>query len=410
MKTTTRSAARTAPDIPALVILAGCTVALMTFGPRSAFGLFQLDMLAERGWDRSTFGLAVAIQNLMWGAGQPVFGAIADRYGTWRVLALSGALYAAGLYLTAVADAPVWLHVGGGVLVGLGIAAGSFSIVMAAFARRVPPESRVIVFGMGTAAGSAGMFVFTPLAQGLIGNYGWSDALVIMSALMLLIPLIALPLRGDPKATAGAGAEFEQSIAEALGEAFRSQSYLLLTAGFFVCGFQVAFITAHFPAYVGDMGLEARWAVWGLMLIGFFNIIGSLASGIIGQRYSKPYFLALIYLGRSVLVAWFLLTPISPMTVVVFGSVMGLLWLSTVAPTNALVATFFGTRYLGMLGGMVFFSHQIGSFLGVWLGGVLYDRTGSYDAVWWIGVGLGVFAAIVHWPIRDEAVKRPATA
>ena len=399
---------RTGPDIPALVVLAGCTVALMTFGPRSAFGLFQLDMLADRGWDRSTFGLAVALQNLMWGAGQPFFGAIADKHGTWRVLALSAVLYASGLYLTAVADAPIWLHVGGGVLVGLGIAAGSFSIVMAAFARRVPPEARVIVFGMGTAAGSAGMFVFTPLAQGLIDAYGWSDALVVLSAIMLLIPLVALPLRGDPRGNAGAAVEFEQSIAEALREALRSQSYLLLTAGFFVCGFQVAFITAHFPAYIGDKGLAPVWAVWGLMLIGFFNIIGSLASGLIGQRYSKPYFLALIYLGRSALVTWFLLVPISPTTVIVFAALMGLLWLSTVAPTNALVATFFGTRYLGMLGGLVFFSHQIGSFLGVWLGGVLYDRTGSYDVVWWLGVGLGLFAAVVHWPIREEAVVRPA--
>ena len=401
---------RSDPGIPILIVIAGCTIALMTFGPRSAFGLFQLDMLNDRGWDRSTFGLAVAIQNLMWGVGQPFFGAIADRYGTWRVLALASVLYAAGLYITGVGEAPIWLHIGGGVLVGLGIAAGSFGIIMAAFARHVAPERRVVVFGMGTAAGSAGMFVFPPLSQGLIANYGWSDALIVLSAIMLLIPLIALPLRGDPSKTAKAGAQFEQTIAQALREALSSKSYLLLTSGFFVCGFQVAFITAHFPAYLGDLGLEARWAVAALALIGFFNIIGSLASGVIGQRYSKPYFLALIYLGRSVLVAWFLLVPTSPTTVVVFASLMGLLWLSTVAPTNALVATFFGTRYLGMLGGLVFFSHQVGSFLGVWLGGVLYDRTGSYDVVWWLGVGLGLFAAVVHWPIRDEAVARPAHA
>ena len=399
-----------ASAIPVAIVVAGCTIALMTFGPRSAFGLFQLDMLQDRGWDRATFGLAVAIQNLMWGAGQPIFGAIADRYGTWRVLTLAAILYAAGLYLTAVAEAPVWLHVGGGVLVGLGIAAGSFGIIMAAFARRVAPERRVIVFGMGTAAGSAGMFVFPPLSQALIAEYGWSDALVWLSAIMLLIPLVALPLRGDPRKTAAAGAEFEQTIAEALREAFGSSSYLLLTAGFFVCGFQVAFITAHFPAYLGDKGLAPAYAVWALMLIGLFNIVGSLASGVIGQRYSKPYFLALIYLGRSILVAWYLLTPITGTTTIVFAVLMGLLWLSTVAPTNALVATFFGTRYLGMLGGIVFFSHQIGSFLGVWLGGVLYDRTGSYDVVWWLGVGLGLFAAAVHWPIREAPAARPLPA
>ncbi len=392
--------------LPWLIIACGCTIALMTFGPRSAMGFFQLPMLAEKGWDRQTFGLAMAIQNLFWGLATPFFGAVADRYGSWRVLALSAIFYSSGLVTMAFADTPLWLHIGGGVLVGLGIAAGSFGIVLAAFARNVAPERRSLVFGFGTAAGSGGMFVFAPLSQGLIDAYGWHDALVWLGALMLVVPLLAIPLRGNSASGSHSQVEVEQSMGAALREAFGHQSYLLLTAGFFVCGFQVAFITAHFPAYLGDIGIEARYAVIALALIGFFNIIGSLASGFIGQRYSKPIFLALIYVGRSILVTAFLLLPQTPASVIVFSILMGLLWLSTVPPTNSLVAIMFGTRHLGMLGGIVFFSHQIGSFMGVWLGGYLYDIYGSYDAVWWLGVALGLFAAVVHWPIR-EATARP---
>ncbi|MCT8998935.1 MFS transporter [Chelativorans intermedius] len=398
------------PAFPWLIIICGCIIAAMTFGPRSAMGFFQLPMLEEKGWDRTTFGLAMAIQNLLWGVGQPVFGAIADRFGTWRVLALSGLLYAAGLLLMATADTPFMLHVGGGVLVGLGVAAGSFSIVLAAFARNVPAENRSLVFGIGTAAGSAGMFLFAPISQGLIDAFGWSDTLIYMSAAMLIIPVLAIPLTGNASSARIRQVEFEQSFAAALREAFGHRSFVLLVSGFFVCGFQVAFITAHFPAYIGDIGIDARYAVIALALIGFCNIIGSLASGFIGQRYPKQIFLALIYIGRSVAVTAFLLLPQTPTSVVVFAIVMGLLWLSTVPPTNALVAVMFGTRYLGMLGGIVFFSHQVGSFLGVWLGGYLYDQFGSYDPVWWLGVALGIFAAIVHWPIEEKPVDRPAIA
>jgi MFS family permease len=396
--------------MPWLIIIAGSLVAVMTFGPRSAMGFFQLPMLADRGWDRSTFGLAMAVQNLCWGLSQPFFGALADKYGTGRVVVMSGVLYALGLLMMAHASAPIWLHIGGGVLVGTAIGAGSFSVILSAFARNVTPEQRSMAFGIGTAAGSAGMFLFAPLSQGLISAVGWSDGLVYMSIMMLIVPLLAYPLRGNASSGSQSKAQYEQTVAAALKEALTHKSYLLLTTGFFVCGFQVAFITAHFPAYLGDIGIEARYAVIAMALIGFFNIIGSLAAGVIGQRYSKPYFLALIYIGRSIAVTAFLLLPQSPTSVVIFAAVMGLLWLSTVPPTNGLVAIMFGTRHLGLLGGLVFLSHQIGSFLGVWMGGYLYDRFGTYDQVWWLGVILGLFAAVVHWPIREKAVERPAVA
>ena len=396
------------PTMPWLIIIAGSLVAVMTFGPRSAMGFFQLPMLADRGWDRSTFGLAMAVQNLCWGLSQPFFGALADKYGTGRVIVMSGVLYALGLLMMAHASAPIWLHIGGGVLVGTAIGAGSFSVILSAFARNVTPEQRSMAFGIGPAAGSAGMFLFAPLSQGLISAVGWSDGLVYMSIMMLIVPLLAYPLRGNANSGTQSKAQYEQTVAAALKEALTHKSYLLLTTGFFVCGFQVAFITAHFPAYLGDIGIEARYAVIAMALIGFFNVIGSLAAGVIGQRYSKPYFLALIYIGRSIAVTAFLLLPQSPTSVVIFAAVMGLLWLSTVPPTNGLVAIMFGTRHLGLLGGLVFLSHQIGSFLGVWMGGYLYDRFGTYDQVWWLGVILGLFAAVVHWPIREKAVDRPA--
>jgi MFS family permease len=405
-----KSALQKPAAFPWLIIVSGCLIAMIGFGPRSVMGFFQLPMLQDTGWDRTTFGLAMALQNLFWGLGQPFFGAIADKYGTWRVLLLSAVLYALGLVTMATADAPVWLHIGGGVLVGLAVAAGSFGVILAAFARNVEPQQRSFAFGLGTAAGSAGMFVFAPISQGLIDSLGWSDALVVLAIIMLAIPVLAVPLRGNSSSGSQKQTDVDQSIAAALREAFGHQSYLLLTAGFFVCGFQVAFITAHFPAYLGDIGIDASYAVTAIALIGFFNIIGSIASGIIGQRYSKPIFLALIYIGRSIAVTAFLLLPQTGFSVIVFSVAMGLLWLSTVPPTNSLVAIMFGTRYLGMLGGIVFFSHQIGSFLGVWLGGYLYDQFGTYEPVWWLGVALGLFAAVVHLPIAEKPVARPVLA
>ena len=369
-------------------------------------GFFQLPILQDTGWDRSTFGFAIALQNLCWGIGQPFFGAIADRYGTWRVVTVGAILYIVGLVTMAFAATPLWLYIGGGVLVGLGVAACSFGVILAAMARLVGPEKRSLAFGLGTAAGSAGMFLYAPISQGLIDALGWSDSLLVFCVILLIIPVLAIPLRGNSSASNIAGAEIEQSISEALKEAFAHKSYLLLASGFFVCGFQVAFIAAHFPAYISDLGIEARWAVVAISLIGFFNIFGSLASGFIGQYYSKRILLALIYFARSIAFTVFLLVPATPTTIVIFSIVIGILWLSTVAPTNGLVAVMFGTRYLGMLGGIVFFSHQLGSFLGIWMGGVLYDQTGSYNLVWWLGMVLGLIAAVVHWPIKEEAVVR----
>jgi MFS family permease len=404
MAAETRSGSTT--QIPWLIIICGCLIAALTFGPRSAMGFFQLPMLAEKGWDRTTFGLAMAIQNLAWGLGQPIFGAMADKFGTWRMLALSAVLYSLGLFLMANADSPLMLHVSGGILVGLGVAAGSFSIVMAAFARNVSPDRRSFVFGLGTAAGSAGMFAFAPISQAMISSYGWSDTLVYMSIAMLVIPLLAIPLIGNARSGSVNAGNYDQTIAEALREALGHRSYMLLTTGFFVCGFQVAFITVHFPPYIRDLGIDAKYAVLALACIGFFNVIGSLISGFVAQRYPKQQFLAWIYIGRSIVTGAFLLLPQTPFTVIAFSVLMGLLWLSTVPPTNGLVAVMFGTRYLAMLGGIVFLSHQIGSFLGVWLGGYLYDQFGTYDPVWWLGVALGIFAALVHWPIKEAPVPR----
>lgn len=391
-----------------LIIVCGCAIALLAFGPRSAMGFFQEPILDAKGWTSATFGLAIALQNLFWGLGQPVFGALADRFGAYKSLAAGGIIYALGLYIMGIADTPIWLHIGGGILVGLGVAAGSFGIILAVFARNVSEEKRSMVFGVGTAAGSAGMFLFSPLTATLIKSFGYSHALTILAALMMLIPFLAIPLFGSAKDAKMSKAMVEQTIGHALNEAFRHRSFLLLVAGFFVCGFQVAFITAHFPRFLSDLDIQPSYAIAAISLIGLFNIIGSLASGVIGQKYSKPYFLSLLYIGRSIAITIFLLVPITPLTVIIFSIVMGLLWLSTVAPTNALVAIMFGTRHLGMLAGLVFFSHQVGSFLGVYYGGVLRDTTGSYDVVWWLGVALGIFAAIVHWPIKEAPVERLA--
>lgn len=408
MRADTSPAARSLTIALPVVIVAGCLISLISFGPRSVMGLFLAPMTEAREWSREIFALSIAIQNIVWGIGQPIAGAFADRYGAGRVIAIGGLIYAGGLALMAWAPSPMWLNLSAGLMMGVGMAAASFAIVLAAFSRRVPPEKRSIVFGIGTAAGSMGQFLFAPFGLALIQTFGWAQALLVLAAVLLAIPILAIALAGRP--TAPGQVVREQSIREALGEAFVYRSYLLLTAGFFVCGFHVAFITTHLPPYIVDIGLDPRIGAWSLALIGLFNVIGSLASGMIGQHHSKPILLSLIYLSRAVAIALFLLIPATPVTVLIFAAVMGLLWLSTVPPTSALVAIMFGPKHLAMLMGFVFFSHQVGAFLGVWLGGRLFDQTGSYEVVWWLGAALGVFAAIVHWPIQERPAYEPAAA
>ena len=396
--------------MPWLIIVAGSLIAVLTFGPRSAMGFFQLPMLADTGWDRSTFGLAMAVQNLSWGLGQPIFGALADRYGTGRMLALSGVLYAVGLILMATGTSIVGLYIGGGVLVGLAVAAGSFGVILSAFARNVTPQQRSFAFGIGTAAGSAGMFLFAPLSQGLISTYGWSDSLVIMAGLMLLVPLLAYPLRGNASSGTQSQAEFKQTTGEALREAFGHQSYLLLVSGFFVCGFQLVFIGTHFPAYLNDRGLGLDIGASALALIGLFNIFGSYLFGLSGDFWRRKYVLSGIYAARAVVVLLFLALPLSPLTALLFAGAMGFLWLGTVPLTSGLIGQIFGVRYLSTLYGIVFLSHQLGSFCGAWLGGYAFDRTGSYDGVWIATFLLAAAAALIHLPIRDAALPRPQPA
>jgi len=392
----------------ALIIVAGCLISLLTLGIRSAFGLFLDPMSSELGWGRETFALAIAFQNLLWGLGQPFAGAIADRYGSGRVLAAGGTLFAGGIVLMAHAGTPAGLYLSGGVMIGLGLAGASFSIVLAAIGRVVPEEKRSWAFGLTTAAGSLGQFLFAPVGQAFIAAYGWSTALVLIALFAVSIVPLAAALTGRGGG-AGPGA-VDQSIGEALREAGGHSGYRYLTAGFFVCGFHVTFIQTHLPAYVSDLGLAAAVGAWALALVGLFNIAGSYLSGILGGRYSKKYLLSFLYFARAVAIAVFVSVPPSQTSVLVFAAVIGVLWLSTVPLTSALVAQIFGPRYMATLFGIVFFSHQIGAFLGVWLGGKVFDLVGSYDLVWWISVALGIVAGLLHWPIDERRVARLAEA
>jgi MFS family permease len=393
---------------PAVILVCGCLISVFTFGPRSTFGFFLQPMSQELGWGRDVFALAVAIQNLLNGVGQPFAGAVADRFGTLRALIVGALLYAAGLVLMSYATTPGMLHLSVGVLIGFGLSGASFPIVLAAFGKILPESWRSIAFGIGTAAGSFGQFLFSPLAVALLGTVGWHQTLLIFAVIVLLVLPLAFVVS---TATAGnSAAAIPQSFRQALGEAFGHGSYVLLILGFFTCGFHVAFITTHLPPYLVDKGLDAKWGGWVIAFIGLFNIIGSIAAGVLGSRLPKRYLLSTIYALRAVTIAAFLLVPLTPASALTFGAAMGILWLSTVPLTSGLVALMFGVRYMATLFGFVFFSHQVGSFIGVWLGGILYERTGSYDVVWWLGVGLGIFAALVHLPIRERPVERLAAA
>jgi len=395
---------------PYLIVTAGCLMAILSFGPRATLGFFLQPMTQELSVGRDVFALAIAVQNLLWGAALPFVGAIADRYGTLLPLTIGGLIYSAGLALMAYSTSPAMLHASTGVLLGFGLAGASFTLVLAAFGKLLPESWRTISFGIGTAAGSFGQFLFSPLAVGLIESVGWHNTLLVFAGMVLLIIPLAFMVATSPQDSGQAGAARPQSFREALGEAFGHRSYVLLVIGFFTCGFHVAFITVHLPPYLVDKGLEAKWGGWVIALIGLFNIIGSISAGILGSRLPKRYLLSAIYTLRAVAIAAFLLVPISPTTALVFGAAMGVLWLSTVPLTSGLVALMFGLRYMATLFGFVFFSHQVGSFIGVWLGGYLYERTGSYDVVWWLSVGLGIFAALVNLPIVEKPVARLAPA
>jgi MFS family permease len=390
-----------------VIVLCGCLIGIVSFGARAGFGLFLTPISTEFQWGREVFALSIAIQNLVWGAAQPFAGMLADKYGSGRVLVVGAFIYAGGVALMAYSSDPWQMHMTAGVLVGLGTAFASFMIVMATMARKVTPKWRTLVMGIATASGSIGQFTMVPLGQAFLKAYGWQTALLLLAAILLLIIPLASTVTGKGAATPGMR---DQSVREAFGEAFGHKSYNLLVAGFFVCGFHVAFILVHMPAYIVDKGLPPETGATALAFVGLFNIVGSLGAGYLGGKFSKKYWLAAIYLARSAAITLFVLLPTTVLTVHMFAAAMGLLWLSTVPLTSGLVAQFFGLRYMAMLFGFVFFSHQVGSFIGVWLGGKLYDSYGTYDVVWWLSVALGIAAAVVHLPIREAPAPRLAPA
>jgi len=389
------------------VLLCGAAIVTLSMGIRHGFGLFLQPITMERGWTRETFAFAIAVQNLAWGLAGPFAGALADRYGAFKVIIVGSLFYAAGLVLMAVSTSGLGFTGSAGLLLGMAQSGTTYAVIYGVIGRNVAPEKRSWAMGVAAAAGSFGQFLMVPVENWLIGGFGWQSALFILGCLSLAIVPLAFGLR-EPKQPAPAG--HQQSIGAAVREAFAYPSFQLLMAGYFVCGFQVVFIGVHMPSYLKDSGLSPNVATTALALIGLFNVIGTYAAGSLGQRLPKKYILSSIYALRSLAIVVFLAVPLTPWSVYVFSAVMGVLWLSTVPPTNAVIAQIFGVQYLSMLGGFVFFSHQIGSFLGVWLGGLLYDRTGSYDVVWWLSIALGIFAAAVNLPVKERAILRPGAA
>ncbi len=393
---------------PTSVLVAGCIILCIGLGVRSGFGLFLQPMSLDNGWGRETFSLAMAVQNLLWGVFGPFAGGIADRYGAGRVVVICGIAYVLGLVVMAFTDSPLALHVGSGFLIGLALSGSTFAVVLAVIGRITPPEKRSTALGIAVAAGSFGQFAILPISQLLISSFDWRNALFGLALLAALIVPLAFFTSGKAAPHAGP----QQSLAEALREATRERGFHLLFWGFFVCGFHIAMLTVHLPSYVTDNGLKPEQGMIALALIGLCNMIGSFTSGWLGGRYSKKYLLSGIYALRAVAILLLISFPLSPLTLYAFAVIIGFLWLSTVPLTNGLVLQIFGMRYAGMLGGVVFLGHQIGSFIGVWLAGYLYDQTGSYQGALVISVGLGVFAAIVNLPVNEKplAQRRPAAA
>ncbi len=394
---------------PAIIIACGCMLSFIAFGVRSGTGLFLTPISQELGWGREVFALSIALQMLIWGACVPIAGAVSDKYGSGRVLATGTILYAAGFALMSYSSEPWHMHLTAGALVGMGLAGTSFTIVLSVMARMVKPERRTFVVGLGTAVTSLGQFAILPLGQGFITAYGWHTAAIILGGIALcMLPFTAV-VRGNGRPPAGT---YDQPLGHALGEAFAHRSYVLIAIGFFVCGFQLFFILNHLPSYLSDNGIPPWVASWTLAMVGLANVAGGILAGVAGARWPghKRITLAVIYFARSVFTLLFILLPLTPATSIVFGGLMGLLWLSTVPLTQGLIAQFFGLRWLATLFGIAFFSHQVGGFLGVWLGGLLFDLYKSYDIVWWLNIALGVFAAAVHIPIREVPSARLAAA
>lgn len=384
-------------------IIAGSIILHLSFGIRTSFGLFLTPISQDFGWGREVFAFSMAIQNLLWGLGQPFAGAFADRFGARRVVLVSIVMYLLGLWLMANTTTVMTLNISVGVMIGFALSGTAFGLVIAAVGKVTPPENRSMALGIVAAAGSSGQLLMVPIGQAFLTAYGWNVAIMLLLACGLLM-LLAAP--GIPGKVTDPHADNDLDLVSQLKEAFGHRSYVLLTVGFFVCGWHVAFISVHLPSYVTDFGLDPQIGAWALSLVGLFNVVGSYLSGAVGVRYSKSLSLAWIYGLRSLVIAVYLVLPVTATTTLIFASCMGLLWLSTVPLTSALVGQFFGPRYLGTLFGIVFFSHQIGSFLGVWLGGLLYDRFQSYDVIWWTSVILGIVAMALHLPIDERPIER----
>lgn len=398
---------------PLLILLCGCLIAMATFGPRATMGLFTTPITVERGFSLELFSFALAIQNLLWGVGQPFAGAIADRFGATRVLAVGLVLYAAGIAIMSVTADPLVFNLSAGVLIGFGLSGCSFNLVLSAFGKLMPENWRGLAIGAGSAAGSFGQFLFAPAASLLMRSVGWPNTLLIFAGLMALCIPLTLPLWTPKLAaapTSGPTPPAQQTLGQALAEAFAHRSYVLLVIGFFVCGFHLAFVTVHLPKFLLEQGLSAEAGGWTLALIGLFNIAGSLLSGMLGARMPKRWLLSSIYLARAIAIALFVSFPVTNLTALLFGASLGLLWLSTIPPTSGLIAVMFGTRWLAMLYGVAFFSHQVGSFTGLVIAGWTRAAYGTYDIIWWLGVALGLAAAIINMPIKEHPVARPTLA
>ena len=407
--TTTPKTSPTLPVSTQAILIAGCLIAILTFGPRSAIGQFQLPILTDRHWTTAEFSLAIAFQNLLWGIGQPFSGALADRFGSMRVLIVGAVFYALGLIGMAYSTTPLLFGMNAGLLIGFGLSGCSFNLVLGAFGKLLPENKRSMAYGFGTAAGSLGQFLFAPLSGGLVSQFGWEHTTIFLGLLMLLVVPLSIFV-ASPAQARQIGGMAQQSVKQALVEAFGHRSYRLLVIGFFTCGFQLAFVTVHFQRYVIESGLDARVGYWAFGLVGIFNIVGSLSSGWLGTRMPRRWILSTIYLSRACVTLIFIMLPISSASAYIFGAFTGLLWLSTVPPTSGLIGLMFGPRHFAMLYGFAFFSHQVGGFLGVLLGGILREQTGSYTIVWWLSIALGVASALINMPIVEQPVQRESLA